>query len=83
MVEEGLLEDLSRRGACLSMNSPLALGAPVKLQAAGFKAEACVRYCRLGEYSFVVGLEFLPGFEWAASDWRPKHLLELSEAGEA
>ncbi len=72
-----LLEDLSPQGACLSLNLPLTVGAWVQLSADGFSAEAEVRYCKLGEYGYLIGIEFAAGQEWCWERWQPGHLLSL------
>jgi len=72
-----LLEDLSPRGGCLSLNVPLTVGLRVKLAGDGFSKEAEVRYCELGEYGYLAGIEFAAGHEWRREEWQPRHLLSL------
>lgn len=75
-----LLEDVSPQGICLSMKLPLGVGRTVHLHTRGFEGEGEVRYCNLGEYGYLVGLEFINGTEWDREKWRPKHLLENVES---
>ena len=72
-----LLEDLSPQGACLSLDMPLTVGLRVRLETDGFGREAEVRYCELGDYGYLVGVEFAAGEEWHRQEWQPSHLLSL------
>jgi hypothetical protein len=78
----GLLEDVSRRGLCLSLSLPVSVGAEIRFQCAGFSGKALVEYCNLGNYSYLVGAAFLDGLEWDKSIWRPRHLLALAQPGQ-
>lgn len=71
----GLIEDISPGGLCLSLSSPLTPGRSVRVSSDGLEAEAEVRYCQLGDYSYLVGLQFSNGAVWDRARWRPKHLL--------
>ena len=79
MRETGLLEDISSGGLCLSMSLPLDPGRAVRLSAAGLDAQAKVRYCELGDYGYLTGVEFAPGYGWDRMSWRPKHLLSFHD----
>jgi hypothetical protein len=54
----GLLEDVSPGGLGLSLDLPLSVGQVVHLHTKGFEGEAVVCYCELGEYGYLLGLEF-------------------------
>ena len=71
----GLIEDVSPEGLCLNLDLPVAVGATVHLHTKGLDGEAQVRYCELGDYGYLVGLEFLDGLSWDREKWQPKHLL--------
>jgi hypothetical protein len=73
--QQALVEDVSANGVCISSSLPVSAGARVVLHADGFIAEGQVRYCQLGDYSFLIGLEFEPEHGPASSEWRPRHLL--------
>jgi len=73
----GLLEDVSPGGLGMSLDLPLAVGQPVHLHTKGFEGEALVSYCELGEYGYLVGVEFQEGCSWDRETWKPKHLLTL------
>ena len=75
--QHALVEDVSGDGVCLSSSLPVPAGCPVTLQADGFRADGEVRYCRLGDYSFLIGIRFAPGEGPAAHGWRPEHLLDF------
>lgn len=75
--ETGLLEDVSLHGMCISLNIPITVGRLVHLHARGFRGEARVRSCELGDYSYLLGVEFSDGFEWDRKKWKPKHLLPV------
>lgn len=78
----GLLEDVSRRGLCISLSLPVSVGTEISFQCEGFSGKAMVEYCNLGDYSYLVGATFLDGLEWDESTWRPRHLLALAEPGQ-
>ena len=48
----------------------------VTLHADGFTSEGQVRYCQLGDYSFLIGLQFDSETSPRRFGWRPDHLLE-------
>lgn len=70
----GLIEDISPGGMCLSLSSPLTPGRTVRVSTEGLETEAQVRYCQLGDYSYLVGLSFPEGDDWDRAQWRPRHL---------
>jgi hypothetical protein len=74
--QQALVEDVSGAGVCVSSSLPVSEGARVTLHADGYIAEGEVRYCRLGDYSFLIGLEFEPEHGPGKRGWRPDHLLE-------
>lgn len=73
----GLLEDVSPGGPGLSLDLPVNVGQAVHLHTKGFEGEALVCYCELGEYGYLVGVEFQEGCSWDREKWMPKHLLTL------
>ena len=74
--QQALVEDVSPNGVCLSSSLPLTEGWRVTLHADGFTSEGKVRYCHLGDYSFLIGLQFDPETGPGRFGWRPDHLLE-------
>ncbi len=77
--ETALLEDLSKRGACVGLSLPLGVGRRVRIAANGFEREAHVRYCELTADGYVAGLEFPPGSDWDRGTWAPSHLTTFAE----
>jgi hypothetical protein len=73
----GLLEDISPSGACLQLETPLALGAPIRWHSSGHKFTGSVRYCVYREIGYFVGVEFVPESKWSKSTYKPQHLLDL------
>ena len=79
VIETGLVEDVSPAGLCVSLNLPVTAGCLVEFAAEGFSGRARVRYCELGDYSYLLGMEFSDGFRWDRQKWQPKHLLRLPQ----
>lgn len=75
----GVLEDVSREGLCVSLDLPVPAGRDVHVHTRGIEGDAKVQYCELGDYGYLVGLEFSEGCSWEREKWRPKHLLEPSQ----
>ena len=76
---QALVEDVSADGVCVSSSLPVSEGGRVTLEADGFSAEGKVCYCRLGDYSFLIGLEFEPEHGPGRSGWQPEHLLRTDQ----
>ncbi len=74
--QHALVEDVSEDGVCVSSSLPLTEGWQVTLHADGFTSEGKVRYCHLGDYSFLIGLQFDPETGPGRFGWRPDHLLD-------
>jgi hypothetical protein len=70
-----LLEDLSREGAGVASETPLAPGTEVELATPGLRGRARVCYCIRREDDYRLGLEFLNGLRWEPDQWQPDHLL--------
>jgi hypothetical protein len=75
-----LVEDISEDGLGVSSSLPISPGRVVRVRAEGIRASGVARYCELGDYSYLLGLELEPGWR---GDWQPRHGLSLSEAVEA
>ena len=75
--DTGLLEDVGRQGLNISLNIPLPKGQDIKLQMEGFSGKARVRYCNIGDYGYLIGLEFADRYEWDPEKWAPRHLLTI------
>jgi len=74
-----LLEDISRSGACLQLESPLPLGVEVYMACPHGELRAAVRYCVYREIGYFAGVEFDSACRWSARLFRPQHLLNLAD----
>ena len=74
--QQALVEDVSEDGVCVSSSLPVTEGWKVTLHADGFTSVGKVRYCHLGDYSFLIGLEFPSEAGPGRFGWRPDHLLD-------
>jgi hypothetical protein len=73
----GLLEDISKSGACLQMEAPLPLGAQIGWKSSRQEFTGHVRYCSYREIGYFVGVEFDFRSRWSKRTYRPRHLLDL------
>jgi hypothetical protein len=73
----GLLEDISRSGACFQLETPVPLGVEIEWRTPKQKFTGRVRYCVYREIGYFVGLEFDPKSRWSKKAYRPQHLLDL------
>lgn len=70
------LEDISFCGACVQVNSPIALGTPVRMAHAKGELAGFVKYCVFREIGYFIGIEFEPGTRWSQKSFEPQHLLD-------
>ena len=71
-----LLEDISPSGACLQLDSPLALDKTLVIQYRKGRLEGSVCYCFFKDIGYWVGVQFKSKKKWSKKDFRPKHLLD-------
>jgi hypothetical protein len=71
------LEDISQSGACLQVEKPVALGAPLRIGYPGGVLIGRVKYCVYREIGYFLGVEFDPGQKWSRNDYRPQHMLDV------
>ena len=74
-----LLEDISPSGACLQLDTPLALGTVVQIEYRQGFLEGSVCYCFFREIGYWVGVSFAGKTKWSSREFRPKHLLDLKK----
>ena len=74
-----LLEDISRSGACLQLESPIPPGAELQMSCHRRRFTGVVRYCVYREIGYFVGVEFESTSRWSPHDFRPQHLLDLQQ----
>jgi hypothetical protein len=70
------LEDISRRGACVSIETAIEPGDHVLLCYADGELPGVVRYCTDRDLEYLIGIEFSYGCEWPADFYQPEHLLD-------
>ena len=75
----GLLEDISPSGACLQLDSPLALDKALVIRYRKGRLEGSVCYCFFKDIGYWVGVQFTARKKWSKKDFRPKHLLDPSK----
>ena len=71
-----LLEDLSPSGACLQMDSPLALDKSLVIGYRKGRLQGSVCYCFFEDIGYWVGVQFTARTKWSRKNFRPKHLLD-------
>ena len=75
----GLLEDISASGACLQLDSPMALGTTLEIEYRKGRLEGSVCYCFFREIGYWIGVRFAPTVKWSQRQFRPRHLLDLKK----
>jgi hypothetical protein len=75
--EFAALEDISRQGLSLGLDTPIPEGTEVTVLYPNGKYEGHVRYCRSDELGHVLGIRFSPGCSWSRRDFRPSHLVQF------
>jgi hypothetical protein len=72
----GLLEDISRSGACLQLETPVPLAAKITWDSHKHRFSGQVRYCVYREVGYFVGVELEAGSRWSQRCFKPQHLLD-------
>jgi PilZ domain len=72
----GLLEDISPSGACLQLDSPLALDKKLVIEYRKVRLEGSVCYCFFRDIGYWVGVQFTARNKWSQKDFRPRHLFD-------
>ncbi len=73
----GLLEDISRSGACLQLEKPVSAGTEIHWEFPRKSFSARVKYCVFREIGYFVGVEFEADSKWTKRVYHPQHLLDL------
>ena len=73
----GLLEDISRSGACLQLEMPVPLGVEIRWRSPHRDFIGRVQYCVYREIGYFVGVEFDSASRWSKKVYTPQHLLDL------
>jgi hypothetical protein len=75
----GVLEDISRCGACVQLETPIETGAEVSLNCAQGPLAGVVRYCVYQEIGYFAGIQFGEETRWSRQQFEPQHLLDLEQ----
>src|SRR5215216_4407442 len=70
------LEDISLSGACVQVDSPVAIDTTIRITYPRGELQGRVCYCVYREIGYFLGIEFEPGFRWSLRQFRPQHLLD-------
>jgi hypothetical protein len=73
-----VLEDISKTGACLQLESPLPVGSQVGWSSEERSFSGVVRYCTFREIGYFAGVEFEPDSKWTPESYLPAHLLDVT-----
>jgi len=73
------LEDISKSGACLQVDSPVPCETLLHIEDPRMGCEGRVRYCVFRETGYFVGVQFADGFCWEEDLFRPQHLLDVRD----
>ncbi|HEV3329411.1 MAG TPA: PilZ domain-containing protein [Bryobacteraceae bacterium] len=75
------LEDISPSGACLQLETAVQEGADVQILCARCKLRGKIKYCRLIESGYCVGVEFNKPKSWTLRRFKPRHFLDIALLG--
>ncbi len=75
----GLLEDISRSGACLQTEEPVPLGVEIGWECPKQEFFGRVQYCVYREIGYFIGVEFDSSSQWTKKAYKPQHLLDLQQ----
>jgi len=75
---EGVLEDISRLGACVQVEEAVPPGARISIITGENLLSGCVSYCVYREYGYFVGIHFADETTWSSSNFEPQHLTNLA-----
>jgi hypothetical protein len=70
------LEDISVSGACIQVDTPVALDTKVRITHIKGELQGRVCYCVYREIGYFLGIEFDPDYRWSIRQFRPQHLID-------
>ena len=70
------LDDISRFGACLLVDSAIPVKTPLRIAHAGGELTGKVVYWIWWEVGYFTGVEFDPGCRWSQENYQPQHLYD-------
>ena len=71
------LEDISPSGACVQLESAIAVDTAIEIVCSSCRLKGKVRYCRFVELGYDVGVELEPRGSWDRNRFKPEHLLDM------
>jgi len=71
-----LLEDISRSGACLQLDSPIPVKTLLHVRHGRKTLDGTVNYCTHKAIGYFVGVTFAEKQRWSQRVFRPKHLVD-------
>ena len=75
------LEDISPSGACLQLEEAIREGTDIDILCSRCKLRGKVKYCRLIESGYSVGVEFQKRKSWNLRRFEPRHFLDIAILG--
>ncbi len=75
---KGVLEDISRLGACVQLEESVPPGAHISIALGETWFPGYVDYCVYQEYGYFVGIHFAEDKTWSSSTFEPQHLTNLA-----
>lgn len=75
---EGVLEDISRVGACVQVEIEIPLGSTIIIRLGREQFCGSVCYCVFRDYGYFVGVNFNDESAWSSAAGRPAHLTDLT-----
>jgi hypothetical protein len=81
-TEEAILEDISKIGGCVQIETPIPLGSTVMLSIHDARFTGHVCYCVYRDYGYFIGIRFSDETVWSEDQVVPDHLTNLQRLGE-
>ena len=78
-----VLEDISVIGACVQVEAPIPLAAPLTIRVRDQQFPGVVTYCVYRDYGYFVGVRFCEETRWSTGVFEPQHLTNLRELGKS
>jgi hypothetical protein len=70
------LEDISLTGVCLQVEQPMPTSLTIAVQYGDGELLGTIRYCRLQDTGYFLGVELAEGSRWSSQHYKPEHLLD-------
>jgi hypothetical protein len=73
-----LLEDISPSGACVQLETAIAVGTVVQIRHPKGLLVGRVKYCVYRDIGYFIGMQFNPNSKWSKREFAPQHLLDVN-----